>query len=288
MTKCKETASCVALVTDHVTSLPVFAVAGLNLHRHKYCPQLPPTWDSWIDVLRLLMDSGASVHESFCGRPLGTFDLYRNDGGSKHLDFFRLLHEEHYIDFDVLYGRQGWSAVQTAVRAKDGAIEGLRMLRKWGVDLDSIMNDGRTFLHLAAEMATEPGVIQFLIESGCSKYIDKQDNWGWTPLHYAILSEFHSRSNSPFGMVSFLLNQGARTDLRGRYMPYVYGKQPAGEFTPLELSEILNPSIFNGLIQALRTNGQTIPLEWDEEPFEDAKEELQGPTCSVPYRSKPT
>jgi len=66
-------------------SLPVFAVAGMNPHRNRYFPQLPPTWDFWVDALQLLVDYGASIHETIQSRPLGTFNVVGSDNGAKEL-----------------------------------------------------------------------------------------------------------------------------------------------------------------------------------------------------------
>ncbi|KAF2108452.1 ankyrin repeat-containing domain protein [Lophiotrema nucula] len=126
-------------------------------------PQLPPAWAHWLEVLKLLVKKGASIHEAFHDRPLGTFDIFRDNAESKQLEFLRFLHEESCADFNVCYyARASWSALQTAVRAKAGAVEGLAMLANWGADLSIIFHDGRTMLHMAAELAIEPGVVTFL------------------------------------------------------------------------------------------------------------------------------
>jgi Ankyrin repeats (3 copies) len=160
------------------------------------------------------------------------------------------------------------------VRVERGAIEGLKMLANYGVDLCIIMHDGRTLLHMAAELAIEPGVISFLIDSGCRQYIDKQDHWGWTPLHYAIIAEFYGRYPYPFEKMASLLIEGARTDLKGWHMPYVSPTRIPDTFTAIELSANLKPSILNEFIQVLRKNGRDIPPEFDERPFEDAMEHV--------------
>jgi len=220
-------------------------------------------------VLRLLVDYGASVHADFHSRPLGTFDITYDRLDSKHLEFFRLLRDESYSDFDKCYSWQGRSAPQTAIKANNDVVMGLKLLVKYGVDLRKTSSDGRTFLHMAAELSIEPGVITFLLDTRCEQYIDKQDQWGWTPLHYAIIAEYYDRYASPFEKVEALIQRGARTDVKARYMPHVCPTEFDGEITALELSASLKPSILNGFVQVLKANGRDVPLEFDEEPFEE-------------------
>lgn len=154
---------------------------------------------------------------------------------------------------------------------KRDAVEGLKLLAGYGVDLYVIMHDGRTLLHMAAEMAIEPGLISFLISSGFRQYIDKQDQWGWTPLHYAVIAAYYGHHPYPFEKAASLLSEGARTDLKGLERPYLYSLQLPGAFTVLELGAALKPSILNGLIQVLRQCGRKFPPEFDEDPFVDAE-----------------
>lgn len=148
------------------------------------------------------------------------------------------------------------------------------MLANYGVDLCTITHDGRTRLHMAAELTIEPGVVSFLVNSGCRQHIDKQDHWGWTPLHYAIVAEFYGRYPYPFEKVASLLSEGARTDLKGRHMPFVSPTQIPGTFTAMELSASLKPSLLNEFIQELMKNGRDIHLEVDKQPSEGAMEDV--------------
>jgi hypothetical protein len=119
-------------------------------------------------------------------------------------------------------------------------------------------------------MACENEVLEYLYSVGGVDDINWQGKWGWTPLHYSVISEFHGYCTTPFQKVHFLLEQGAKIDIKGGYMPFVMDKTPSVDFTPLKLSASLRPSLFSGLVTTMKRTGRPIPSEWEEELFEDA------------------
>jgi len=251
-------------------SLPVFAVAGMNPRRNRHFSQLPPTWDFWVDVLQLLVDYGASIHETIQSRPLGTFHVVRRNHGAKALQFLRLLIDQNYLDFGVVHGPQCWSALQTALRSEDQAVNGLKLLHSLGVDLMKVLEDGRSSLHLAAEWSSRSEVLEYLCQVECLDHINRQDKWGWTPLHYCVLSEFLGSCSTPFTKIGALLRNGADPEIKAYQMPFPFGKKLPATFTSLELSMHLQPSVSNSFIKVLKDAGVTVAPEMDEDPFQDA------------------
>jgi hypothetical protein len=254
--------------------LPVFAVAGFQPRRSRVFPQLPPTWDSCYQAIELLVGRGASIHELAHGRPFGTFDVVPRPGHtSKTLEFFRLLSSESYQEFGSIFGKKGLSATYAAVRSEGQALEALKVLSNAGVSMNRVAEDGRVPLHYAAEMARDTGVLEYLCSIGGLADINKKDQWGWTPLHYAVLSEQYGYCLDEFQKFDFLLSQGADTDIKAGNLPWL-GKKFPFKFTPLELAAGIRPSIFSSCIVAMRRGGRLIKPLWEDEIFVDAAEIL--------------
>ena len=247
------------------------AISGCD--PYKPIAQLPPTWSSWVDVLKILIKNGASVHNTIDGRPLGALNLVRPDLDSHLLQFFQLLKSEYYQDFNIIQGRVGWSAVYNAVRAKDQSLETLRLLKLSGVNFTTIMNDGRVPLHQVAQLADNAEALEFVYNEKPS-FIDRQDNHGWTPLHYCIIQEAYRGDPQSFCKIRFLISRGADPFLRSFSVPPVFQIRLDVPLccTPLELAENLRPSLFNDIIQVMRQQGLIIPPNNDEDVFEDANE----------------
>jgi ankyrin repeat protein len=192
----------------------------------------------------------------------------RRYNASKTLEFFRLLSSERYQDFGSVFVKKSYSATYVAVRSQGQALESLKVLFDAGVPLNRVAGDGRVPLHYAAETARDPGVLEYLCSVGGLADIDKQDQWGWTPLHYAVLSEQYGYCLNKFQKVDFLLSQGADTEIRAGNLQWLGTKFPT-KFTPLELAAGIRPSIFSDYIEALKRAGRPTRLELDEEIFVD-------------------
>jgi hypothetical protein len=209
------------------------------------------------------VQNGASVHNLAHGRPLGTFNVAPSCGHSaKTLEFIRLLSSEAYQDFDVIHSRGTFSAVFSAIKTQFQALEALKVLSNAGVSLTRIADDGRIPLHCAAEMARDPGVVEFICSVGGVEDIDRQDQWGWTPLHYAVLAEFYGSCPPRFQKVEFLLSQGADVEIRAENLPRL-GLRFASGFTAFELAANLQLSIFKGCVEALKRSGRPYDPEWE-------------------------
>jgi hypothetical protein len=270
-------------LVDDLFSLPIFAVVGMRARSNSPLPQIPPEWESWFDALQLLVKHGGSVHEVVYNRPLATCLIARNDREPRILDFFRLLLSENYYDFGAVVGSKSFSAVQNAIRARGQAYPALKMLTAAGVDVSKLMDDGRSPLHVAAEVAYDVKALEYLCANGSLGDINRQDKWGWTSLHYSILSEYYGSCPVSFAKVQFLLSQGADPNIKAETpLPYLIHKGiPETPFTPAELCSSLKPTILSGYVEALKANGHVVPSDLEDEVFFDAIDYDIGPSiCS--------
>lgn len=113
--------------------------------------QIPSTWQSWLHTFRLLVEYGASLYEVVRGRHIAGLNIVRDDQPPETLEYFSLLAAQEVLQLDVVSGRQCWSALQNALRSSRDTVDALKLLHSTGVDLNKIMDDGCTALHLAAE-----------------------------------------------------------------------------------------------------------------------------------------
>jgi len=67
---------------------------GMNPRKSPFYPQMPPRKDNWLDIVRLLVDHGASVHEVVLGRSITMLNITRYDTRPRTLEFFHLLQKE--------------------------------------------------------------------------------------------------------------------------------------------------------------------------------------------------
>ncbi|KAH5605777.1 hypothetical protein HBI20_070000 [Parastagonospora nodorum] len=104
------------------------------------------------------------------------------------LPFLRVLAVENALDYDSIANDPTWSVIKNAVKSGKDTVDALKLLRACGVNITRVLADGRTVLHLAAHHCQEDDALSYLLETGCAKDIDRQDQWGWTPLHYAVLA----------------------------------------------------------------------------------------------------
>ncbi|KAI8945685.1 ankyrin repeat-containing domain protein [Xylaria longipes] len=246
--------------------LPVFAALGMKAPGKSHFLQLAPKWSSWLECLRLLALHNASIHEVVHGKTLGmlsVFSQYRNAVADDHtLDYINFLRSEDYVDFDTV-DRQGWSTLGLALQSPTQGPRAIQILKGLGVNISRILDDGRSYLSIALEATKDIGILQYLYDNGCAPHLNRQDRWGWTPLHYGGFAESAANRDSRFPKLLFLLEKGANTDTRASHhhlIPIV----GLGDFTPIELADHLEQRQPTGAGALLRTYARV------EEKFYDA------------------
>jgi ankyrin repeat protein len=223
----------------------------------KVFPQLPPKWDSWIEALKLLLYHGASVHEAVGERTLSMLNINHRFGEEKTMEFFNVLVAEGYTYWETTH-KAGWSAVLTAIRTRQDSLRALWLLKRTGTDIARILSDGRSPLHLAAELADDASILEYLYDAGCSKDLNRQDMWGWTPLHYGIAAAAINPScPKSLEKINFFLDKGAYLDIKGRKRPLLTSDtMTTDEFTPGQLCKALKPSLHSKLVDMARAAGR--------------------------------
>lgn len=108
--------------------------------------QLPPRNVLWMDIIRLLADYDASVHDVVHGNSLTTLNLVWHHGESRVLEFFHFLQDQRYADFDA-ENVGAWSAFISALRSTGTSLKCLKFLEARGIDFSKISADGRSLLH---------------------------------------------------------------------------------------------------------------------------------------------
>lgn len=221
-------------------------------------PQFPPRNPRWIDIIRLLVDHYASVHDEIHGNSVTTLNLVWQHNEHRTLEFFYLLQDQCYVDFGA--ERDGvWSACINALRSTDTSLKCLQFLKARGVDFSKISADGRSLLHFGAEFAHKQEVIEYLCEVCPPHYINRQDDLGWTPLHYAIAFEAIHRPQDSLAKVKFLVRRGADPSITARCSPLV--SIDKDHFTVFELGEILRSDQYEKFLEILKDCGHEIPEE---------------------------
>ncbi|KAH7000646.1 hypothetical protein EDB80DRAFT_687227 [Ilyonectria destructans] len=233
----------------------------MNPLAHPAFEQLPPLWDYWLNVVRLIAKYGASVFEVVRGRTLAGLNVERSGHPSRTLEFLQFLAAEDSVQLDVVSGHPSWSALCNALRCEVEAVDALRLLSSAGVVLNRISDDGGTALHMAARMCVNTGAIDYLCENGCGRYIDRPDQLGWTPFHYAVVARSSAGGNAPFARVVALLRRGADPSIRVVENALQMYDQPSGRSTALELLKHARPERFDLLIGVLTHAGIAMPLE---------------------------
>lgn len=251
---------------------PLFAVAGMDPHGSENLEQIPPTWELWLDTFRLLVKNGVQVSDVVRGRTLAGLNVAGGYGLSMTLQYLQLLAAEDSIQLDVVSGHQCWSALQNALRSGSDAVDCLKLLQSSGVNLAKVMNEGLTALHLASEWCIDSQPLQYLCSTKCGQLINKQDQWGWTPLHYALIARNSAVSDAPFSKAIMLVQNGANMSITGGNNPHNHYHQPNGSFTPLELLKFARPARFDLLVDTFTTVGIEIAPGLYEDMFHDAKE----------------
>lgn len=220
--------------------------------------------DSMASYLSAARQAWSVTLETVRGRNLAGLNVEKDDRPSKTLEFLRILAIEDPMQLDVVSGSQCWSALHNALRCKAEAVEALAVLHASGVDLSHIQDDGRTALHLATMTHTSLRTLEYLCADSCSGYINRQDQWGWTPLHYAVVSRSSSEGAAPYSNVVALLRKGADPMIKGSSnFKYIYD-QPTGSFTAFDLLRHVRPARFQLLVEVLQHAGIGIQAERDD------------------------
>ncbi|KAF3399279.1 hypothetical protein DPV78_006258 [Talaromyces pinophilus] len=248
---------------------PIFFALGMNPRKNKPFPQLPPMNAIWIDIIRLLAEHGASVHDVVHGRSLTTLNIFWHHGENRILEFFHFLQDQCYVDFGA--EKVGaWSAFTNALRSPGTSLECLKFLEARGVDFSKISTDGRSLLHFGAELAHEPEVIEYLCKACPSHYVNRQDDFGWTPLHYAIVFEALHMPQESLAKVQVLVRRGANPSITARRFPLLHVvDMDKDRFTAYELSEALKSDQYEKFLAIARDNGLEIPEEAEGNIFQE-------------------
>jgi ankyrin repeat protein len=223
----------------------------------------------WIDIIRLLAENGASVHDVVHGRSLTTLNIFWHHGENRILEFFHFLQDQCYVDFGA--EKVGaWSAFTNALRSPGTSLECLKFLEARGVDFSKISTDGRSLLHFGAELAHEPEVIEYLCKACPSHYVNRQDDFGWTPLHYAIVFEALHMPQESLAKVQVLVRRGANPSITARRFPLLHVvDMDKDRFTAYELSEALKSDQYEKFLAIARDNGLEIPEEAEGNIFHE-------------------
>ncbi|TRX91560.1 hypothetical protein FHL15_007565 [Xylaria flabelliformis] len=246
--------------------LPVFAALGMKAPGKSIFLQLAPKWESWFECLRLLVLHNASIHEVVHGKTLGmlsVFSRYRSTAMNDHtINYINFLRSEDYVDFDTT-DRQGWSTLGLALQSPSQGLRAIQILKGLGVNISRILDDGRSYLSIAIEATKDISILQYLYDNGCAQHLNRQDKWGWTPLHYCVFAESGAKCNTGLPKLHFLLEKGANTETRAGYHNLI-PIPGLSDFTPIELADHLEERHPTGAGLMLRTYARA------EEKFYDA------------------
>ncbi|KAI1736088.1 ankyrin repeat-containing domain protein [Xylaria scruposa] len=246
--------------------LPVFAALGMNAPGKSHFLQLAPRWNSWFECLRLLVLHNASIHEVVHGKTLGmlsVFSRYRSTAMNDHtINYINFLRSEDYVDFDTI-DRQGWSTLGLALQSPSQGLRAIQILNGLGVNISRILDDGRSYLSIALEATKDISILQYLYDNGCAQHLNRQDKWGWTPLHYCVFAESGGNCNTGLPKLRFLLEKGADTETRANHH-HLIPIPGLSEFTPIELADHLEELQHTGAGLLLRQYARV------EETFYDA------------------
>lgn len=261
--------------------LPVFATLGFRNQTtlgRKYFAQYPPQSPVWLEILSLLLQYGASIHESVYGRTvtMENFNDSRNTTWSR-LRFLQLLRDQYYVDFDMI-DQHGYSALHLAITAGDESEACINFLTQNGVDVKVLWPDGRSALHIAANEAYSVRTLRCLVEKYGVTDVNRQDQWAWTPLHYAIDSPTNRRKDGSCEKARYLLTKGASPFKVGevhRFPRLHVSNMFDKPMKPFDLASFLSDDVREKLSRDMESVGMT-PIESDYsddgEEFFDAEE----------------
>ena len=223
----------------------------MELYESSFFEQLPPTWDQWLDVLRLLIGSGASVHEIVRNRTLAGLNIATPADTSQVLPFLRLLAAEDALDLDIATEFDRWPVFKNIFEAGKDSIDTLKLATSCGLSWTTIFIDGQTVLHLAAQYCSDSEALTHLLTTPCVADINRQDRWGWTPLHYTVMLRNSAEGPTPYANAVLFLQYGADPNIRGRANPGSPYQCPSDDFTCFELLEHNRHTRFELLVEIL-------------------------------------
>ncbi|KAJ5777253.1 hypothetical protein N7520_000499 [Penicillium odoratum] len=131
----------------------------MSSDKTRFFPQLPPKWNSWLKAFELLVKHGASVHEVNRGKTLSMLKINYASGEEQSMDYFRILLSEGYVYWETA-GESTWSAISTAIRTRKYALQALKFLVRNDVNMNRVLANGQSPLHLAAELADDVEVLE--------------------------------------------------------------------------------------------------------------------------------
>lgn len=246
------------------------------------CPyvQLPPPTTKWLQIFHLLTQYHASVHELAGEKTMTMMKIIgENYEPETTIRFFRILEEEKYADFD-LQDKNGWSAVLIALGSHDVATRAIDMLASMGVPIGRIYEDGKTALHHAASYSSKVDTLKHLYETYGLTEVNRQDQYGWTPLHYAIGSAYYKKDGHRCEKVRYLLKMGADPYIKS---PEIFfgvhhsSNRPSlkDPVSPIEWAAANGPQVASQFHQDMIAAGlHPLNEENIEEVFHDALEQV--------------
>ncbi|KAI0105009.1 ankyrin repeat-containing domain protein [Nemania sp. FL0031] len=250
--------------------LPVFATLGMQPRRRQRFVQIPSRWNSSFECFRLLVSHGASVHEVVRGKTLGNINLVSRCPSPPLYDFtvdyINLLRSENFADFDFSEPTR-MSLFVNAFQSPCYGLQAIQALVHSGANVSRILDDGRTYLAIAAEMSEDIKVLKYVYENGCASYLNRQDKWGWTPLHYCVFMEWGRWHSPRTDKSKFLLDMGADPKIKAREHELLpIPTFDSDHFTPIELADHLESHWPTGVSALLRSYVR------EEDVFYDAME----------------
>jgi ankyrin repeat protein len=235
-------------------------------------------WPLRFEVMRLLIRNGASEHELVRNMSITQLILLDSVPHSfKLMEFFNLLLEESYADFDSV-GKNSGCAFLSAIMTQTQAMEALDFLVRVGVNFNHILIDGMTVLSFAACLSITPGILEKVCSVAGLEHLNRQNRHGLTPLHYAITCAYKIPCIESYQKIKFLLQNGADLNLKGKYTGIDSWVSPRlkdiyPEFTPYELAKGLDTNLGDRFVHEVELCGRRHELDSMVEVFEDALEE---------------
>lgn len=158
-----------------------------------------------------LLHSGASAHGIVRERTLARLNIAGPAGTSNILPFLQLLAAEDAIDLNIEIELHQWPVLKNVVEAGKDSVNALKLVTACGLSLTKFLVDGQTVLHLAAQYCLDSEALTHLLATSCVAEINRQDQWGWTPLHYAVMSRDSAKGPTPYAKCCFASSKGGRS-----------------------------------------------------------------------------
>ena len=189
---------------------------------------------------------GGSSNEVVNGRTLGSLYIDKSETFNQAVDYISLLSTHDYEDFSAVHSA-GRSLFDTVIRSPESAAA-IKMLSKLNVDPGEVFSTFGSYLHRACSTEGNDASVAYLLDHGCGQHINRQDQYGWTPVHYAVSSAFSNRRDPVkcpdyLQKLKLLGQKGCEVSLAGHKPPYIYlpelDEDETIRITPLEYAERL-------------------------------------------------